>query len=198
MQYSYVFLYFLIQWTRKCVCKRILCWDKNVIKFRQQLWLVLRCFCFVSWPWSNDILQKNVIPNFLVDKISFTKLIWMKFRIGAVALLWPFAKGSNSANLWKDRKTQFNLALSQWALMPLIWGHLNVRGSEASVTILYDLSKRFSLWVVYKSQNPIGHCHLLCFLKWSILLYSELSSMLQGIEKGNHDDKEREKYCKRY
>ena len=67
------------------------------------------------------------------------------------------------------------------------------------------------LWILYKSQNPIGHCHnwweakvlsliskLFCFLKRSILLSSQLSGLLQDIEKGNHDDKECEKYCKEY
>ena len=67
------------------------------------------------------------------------------------------------------------------------------------------------LWTVYKSQNPIGHCHnrwkakvfsiiskLFCFLKWYFLLSSELSSKLQDIEKGNHDDEACEEYCDEY
>ena len=67
------------------------------------------------------------------------------------------------------------------------------------------------LWILDKSQNPIGHCHnwwkakvlsliskLFCFLKWSILLSSGLSSILQNITKGNHNDERCEVYCRKY
>ena len=39
---------------------------------------------------------------------------------------------------------------------------------------------------------------MFCFLKSSFLLSRELSSLLQNIEKGFHDDKECEEYCKGY
>ena len=39
---------------------------------------------------------------------------------------------------------------------------------------------------------------LSCFFKWSILLSRKLSSYLQDIEKGFHNDEDCEEYCKRY
>ena len=66
------------------------------------------------------------------------------------------------------------------------------------------------LWILDKSQNPIDHCHnwwkakvlsLISnsfFLKWSIRLYSGLSSLLEDIEKGNHDDEKCEENCRNY
>ena len=42
-------------------CKRILCWDENVIKFSMNV--VSVPVFVVCWPWSNDILQKNTTPT---------------------------------------------------------------------------------------------------------------------------------------
>ena len=39
---------------------------------------------------------------------------------------------------------------------------------------------------------------MFCFLKLSILFCSQLSSKLQDIEKGNHDDEKCKEYCKDY
>ena len=39
---------------------------------------------------------------------------------------------------------------------------------------------------------------MFCFLKWSILISSYLSSKLQEIEKGNHDDEACDNHCIRY
>ena len=70
-------------------------------------------FCALASSWQNQLYQ---IDGRLL------------YGSSAVALLWPFAKGSNLANYYTENmKAQLNLAPSQtqYALMTLIWGHLS-------------------------------------------------------------------------
>ena len=172
--------------------------------------LDLADYLWIHYKYSSPIRRWNSGKSFsseiplwvqLSNPKSFFDYFKDKFKSDDVMLIWDHRNESSNLNDIEEFCKQ-----QKWRCTE----RLNVRGSEASVTILYDLdlflyeyltrakTQLVIVTIAGKQRYFLSISKLFCFLKWSFLLSSEYSKLLQDIEEGKHDNEKCERYCRNY